>query len=159
MALSLEPTPESTPEPALLDTSPVSPLATERRVRWLTCVIAAGLALAAGMWWRWGVGVGVALGGALAYLNFLWMQASLRSIVAATTSIGGKPSRWQMGKFFLRWIVIGVVIWLSIQVAFVPPVAIVCGLFALPLAVIAEALVQVRYGLDRAGHVTLEHEQ
>lgn len=44
--------------------------------------------------------------------------------------------------------VIGVVVWLSIQVASGLVVAIVCGLFALPLAVVVEALVQVWYGLN-----------
>lgn len=54
--------------------------------------------------------------------------------------------RWP--SFFLRWMVIGVVVWLSIQVASGLVVAIVCGLFALPLAVVVEALVQVWYGLN-----------
>jgi hypothetical protein len=53
-----------------------------------------------------------------------------------------------MAKFFLRWIVIGVFIWLSAQVASGLVVAIVCGLFALPLAVVVEALVQLWYGLN-----------
>ncbi|QUW00771.1 ATP synthase subunit I [Chloracidobacterium sp. MS 40/45] len=134
------------------DPSPLSPEATERRVRRLTLVITCGMAVGAGLVWEAGVGAGVAIGGGLAYLNFVWMRASLQSIVAAATAGDAgpsrRPSRFEMAKFFLRWIVIGAVIWLSIQVASVLVVAIVCGLFALPLAVVVEALVHVWYGLN-----------
>ncbi len=130
----------------------LSPEATERRVRRLTLVITCGMAVGAGLVWDGTVGAGVAIGGGLAYLNFVWMRASLQSIVAAATAgeTGPfrRPSRLEMAKFFLRWMVIGVVIWLSIQVASVLVVAIVCGLFALPLAVVVEALVQVWHGLN-----------
>ncbi len=130
----------------------LSPEATERRVRRLTLVIAGFLVVGAGLGWGAAVGAGVAIGGGLAYLNFVWMRASLQSIVAAATagetSISRRPSRLGMAKFFLRWMVIGVVIWLSMQVASGLVVAIVCGLFALPLAVVVEALVQVWYGLN-----------
>jgi len=134
------------------DLSPLSPEATERRVRLLTPVIACGMAVGAVLIWEVKVGVGVAIGGGLAYLNFIWMRASLQSIVAATAgktdSSRQRPSRFQMAKFFLRWIVIGVFIWLSAQVASGLVVAIVCGLVALPLAVVVEALVQLWYGLN-----------
>jgi hypothetical protein len=130
----------------------LSPEATERRVRHLTLIITCAMAVGAGLVWEAGVGAGVAVGGGLAYLNFVWMRASLQSIVAtAATGAAGparRPSRLQMAKFFLRWMVIGVVVWLSIQVASGLVVAIVCGLFALPLAVVVEALVQVWYGLN-----------
>jgi len=129
----------------------LSPEATERRVRHLTLIITCAMAVGAGLVWEAGVGAGVAVGGGLAYLNFVWMRASLQSIVATAAgdaSPARRPSRLQMAKFFLRWMVIGVVIWLSIQVASGLVVAIVCGLFALPLAVVVEALVQVWYGLN-----------
>ncbi len=134
------------------DPSPLSPEATERRVRRMTLILTCGMAGGAGFVWEAGVGAGVAIGGGLAYLNFVWMRASLRSIVAAATAgedgPSRRPSRFEMARFFLRWMVIGAVIWLSIQVASVLVVAIVCGLFALPLAVVVEALVHVWYGLN-----------
>lgn len=86
------------------DLSPLSPEATERRVRLLTPVIACGMAVGAVLIWEVKVGVGVAIGGGLAYLNFIWMRASLQSIVAATAgktdSSRQRPSRFQMAKFF-----------------------------------------------------------
>ena len=134
------------------DPSPLSPEATERRVRRLTLIITCGMAAGAGLVWEAGVGAGVAIGGGLAYLNFVWMRASLQSILAAAAASSAdhpqRPSRLQMAKFFLRWVVIGAVILLSTQVASALVVAIVCGLFALPLAVVMEALVQVWYGLN-----------
>ncbi|MCS7079745.1 MAG: ATP synthase subunit I [Chloracidobacterium sp.] len=136
----------------------VSPPMIERRIQWVTLAVTAGAALAVGARSGWSVGVGVALGGLLAHLNFLWMRASLRAIVAATTAGGGKPSRFQMAKFFLRWVILGAVIWLAMQVASVAAVAIVCGLFALPLAVVVEACVQLWYGRPRAGRVTSGRE-
>lgn len=132
------------------DPSPLSPEATERRVRRLTLVIACGLAIGSSLIWEVRVGLGVAIGGGLAYLNLVWMRASLQAIVAASVAgqNGGRrrPSRVQMAKFFMRWVVIGTVVWLAVQVASGLVVAIVCGLFALPLAVVGEALVQVWYG-------------
>lgn len=82
----------------------LSPEATERRVRHLTLIITCAMAVGAGLVWEAGVGAGVAVGGGLAYLNFVWMRASLQSIVA-TAAAGDagparRPSRLQMAKFF-----------------------------------------------------------
>ncbi len=115
----------------------------------MTLVIAAGMALAAWAGRDWAAGGGVAAGGALAYLNFMWMRASLRALVATTTAAGGRPARLQMAKFFLRWVAIGAAIWLAAQLASTMAVAIVCGLFALPLAVAVEAFVQAWHGARR----------
>ncbi|MGQ9896376.1 MAG: ATP synthase subunit I [Acidobacteriota bacterium] len=140
------------PERSYPSSSLLSPEATERRVRQLTFVIAGGAAVGASFIWGAEISTGIAVGGGLAYVNFVWMRASLQSIVTAVTAgeveSSRQPSRFQMAKFFLRWVVVGVVIWLSAQVASALAVAIVCGLFALPLAVVVEALVQVWYGLN-----------
>ncbi len=127
--------------------SVVSPPMIERRVRRVTCVVTVGAALVGTAVCGWSVGGGVALGGGLSYLNFLWMRQSLYAMITATTAGGtGRPSHLQMAKFFLRWVVIGALIWFVVQVASDMAVAVVCGLFALPLAVVAEAFVQVWHG-------------
>jgi hypothetical protein len=120
-----------------------SPAATERRL-WRNLLLMSVL-VTVGVFWRWGsdIAVSVSLGCALGILNYRWMHSSLRGIVAA--SGGEPPSRFQLAKFFLRWLVVGGVLFFASRVAQLSVVAVVCGLFVLPLTVVVETFFQVAY--------------
>jgi hypothetical protein len=80
--------------------------------------------------------LGVALGGALALLNYKWLHASLRGIIAVGTD---KTPPGTTMKFVLRWLVIAAVAWFANQTGYFDAVGILAGLFAPAIAVMIEA--------------------
>jgi hypothetical protein len=124
--------------------SPVGPTAVERRLRRSLPAVSAALIALAGVRGGGRLAVAVALGAALAHVNYFWLRASLKNLLA---TVKGRPSRAQMSKFFLRWIVIAGTLVFAAQVADLSAIAIVCGLFALPLAVLVEPFFQIYYAV------------
>jgi hypothetical protein len=80
--------------------------------------------------------LGLILGGGLALLNYKWLHASLRAIVAAG---GQKAPPGTTLKFVVRWLVVACVAWLANKTGYFDPVAILAGLFAPAVAVMMEA--------------------
>jgi hypothetical protein len=131
---------ESAGEP---ETGEASPAATRRRV-WRNLVVLSVAATAlAFVNWGTDVGFSAAIGCALGMLNYRWMHASLSNIIAV--SGGEPPAKLQLAKFFLRWLVIAGVLFFASRVARLSVVAVVCGLFVLPLTVMVETFFQVAY--------------
>lgn len=131
---------ESAGEP---ETGEASPAETRRRV-WRNLVVLSVAATAlAFVNWGSDIGLSAAIGCALGMLNYRWMQSSLGNLIAV--SGGEPPSKLQLAKFFLRWLVIAGVLFLASRVARLSVVAVVCGLFVLPLTVMVETFFQVAY--------------
>ena len=80
--------------------------------------------------------LGIALGGALALLNYKWLHASLRSIMAVGSR---KTPPGTTMKFVTRWLVIAAVAWVANQTGYFEAVGILAGLFAPAIAVMMEA--------------------
>ncbi|HEX8090560.1 MAG TPA: ATP synthase subunit I [Blastocatellia bacterium] len=80
--------------------------------------------------------LGVALGGALALLNYKWLHSSLRGILAAG---GAKAPPGTAMKFVTRWLVIAAVAWAAHRTGYFEAVGILAGLFAPAIAVMVEA--------------------
>jgi hypothetical protein len=123
--------------PAAGPEDPVTdPVNVERRVwRNILLVIAAAVALTA-IFADLRFALGLGLGGALALLNYRWLHSSVRAIL----EIGGEkaPPGASM-KFFFRWLVIGVVVYLLTRTGLFDAVAILAGLFAPAAAIMMEA--------------------
>ncbi len=88
----------------------------------------------------WRTALSVAIGGALALFNYRWLRTSLAAMLDASVE---KPVSAQPFKFILRWFAIGAVVIFATRVAPGAVVGIIIGLFALPLAVFAEAAYQL----------------
>jgi ATP synthase I chain len=80
--------------------------------------------------------LGVALGGALALLNYKWLHSSLRAIL----EVGGEkaPPGTRL-KMVVRWLVIAAIAWAANQTGYFDAVGIVAGLAAPAPAIIIEA--------------------
>jgi hypothetical protein len=80
--------------------------------------------------------VGVALGGALALLNYKWLHSSLRAILA----VGGEkaPPGTRL-KMVVRWLVVAAIAWAAHQTGQFDAVGIVAGLTAPAAAIMIEA--------------------
>jgi len=123
----------------------------ERRIARLTLMIGVptALVLAGTVSLRWGVGVLV--GTLLAWLNFRWLQEALDSLVRfAKGQAGGRRPKvtiWSHLKMFLRYAVIGIVLYTLWAWMRIPVVSMLTGLCALGAATFMESVYEL---FDRA---------
>lgn len=122
------------------DDDPVSllttPEAVERRV-WRNILAVVALAVvAAAVFADLKFMLGLILGGALALLNYKWLNASLRDVLADAAQ---KAPPGTLIKFVGRWLVIAAIAWAANKTGYFDPVAIVAGLLAPAAAVAIES--------------------
>jgi hypothetical protein len=79
---------------------------------------------------------GLALGGALAILNYRWLQSSLRDVLG-TGSVKTPPGT--ILKFVVRWLVVAATGWAANKTGYFEAAGILVGLFAPALAIMIEA--------------------
>ena len=125
--------------------------AAEKRVEYLT--LAAGLAAALFSAWRWtwAHALGVLLGAVLSWLNYRWMKqgvdmmARLGAAQAEAEKI--RVPRRVYVKFFARYALIAIALYVIFTRSLLPAAAVLCGLFAMVAAVILEILYELVRGL------------
>jgi hypothetical protein len=84
---------------------------------------------------------GVLFGGALALVNFLWLDRSLAAVFKAATE-GVKP-RFLAVRYILRYVVIGVVLLGIYLTDALPVVAVIIGLASFAFAVVFDGLISI----------------
>ena len=128
-----------------LDSAPLShkedlpftaPEFVERRVwRNIVAVIILAVAIAA-LAADFRVTLGLALGGALALLNYRWLSSSLRAVLAIGSE---KTPPGTTLKFAFRWLVVAAIGWAANRTGYVDAAGILAGLLAPAVAVMIEA--------------------
>jgi hypothetical protein len=125
---------------------------TEQRISWLTLLIgffaALPVALLRDRLW----GAGLAIGAALAWLNFRWLRRGLDSLVVASTAQAGKekPSVPFLSYFAMlfRYGLIALAVYVIFEYLRVPLVSMVVGLCALGAATIAASVYEILHPAD-----------
>ncbi len=112
------------------------PSEVERRVRRNIVFVIVIAATVSAVLARRSFTLGLALGGALALLNFKWLHASLRAIFEEGDH---RPPPGAAMKFIFRWIIIGAVVYVAASTGYFNPIAIIAGLFAPAFAAMIEA--------------------
>jgi hypothetical protein len=111
-----------------------------RRVEWLTLALGAAGTIFTAWRWGWEQGAGVALGAAMAWLNFRWLKGSVRAFGRmATAQAGAGKVRVPAGaylKFFGRFALLLVVLYVILTRAKFFAIAVLAGLFASAAAVV-----------------------
>ena len=132
-------------------------IAAEHRIEWMT--LAFGLAGAGFVLVRWGwrPAAGVALGAALAWLNFRWLKQGVAALIKLSTAQAGSDhARVPMGvyaKFFGRFALLLVVVYVILSRSWLPVAAVLGGLFA----VVAAVMIELMWELVRARRETETH--
>lgn len=125
--------------------TPLSPaaLAEQRIVRW-TLVLGFLAAVPVALWYSWRAGAGVLIGAVLAWINARWLQQALDALTMLSTAQASAPkpriSGWLYVKFFGRYVLMGVMIYIMISYFAVPVVSLLGGLLAIGAATMAEFL-------------------
>lgn len=121
----------------------------ERRIAWLTLVIGALAAAIAAVALSPRAGVGVAAGALLAWINFRWLQQALDAVVKLSTAQADAPkpqiSKWVWIRLFLRYVLIGGVVYVMMSRFNVPVLSILGGLLALGAATMAESIYEILF--------------
>lgn len=125
---------------------------TERRISGLTLLIGivVGLLVALLRDPLWGAGL--AIGAALAWLNFRWLKQGLNALVAASTAQAGKekpvvPISSYFGMVF-RYGLIAFAVYVIFEFLKVPLLSMVVGLCALGAATIAASVYEILRPVD-----------
>jgi hypothetical protein len=131
--------------------SPPSAL-TERRISWLTLLIGfmAGLLVALLLDRLWGAGL--AIGAALAWLNFRWLKRGLDALVLASTAQAGreKPAVPLLSYFGIvfRYMLIALAVYVIFNYLRIPLVSMIVGLCALGAATIVASVYEILHPVD-----------
>ena len=86
-------------------------------------------------------GLGILVGATLAFANYYWLKRSLKTIFAIAAD-GQKP-RMLAGSYFLRYIVLGIIIAVIYASDILPIVPVVIGMAGFGFAVVIEGLIRL----------------
>lgn len=121
-----------------------------RRIAWLTLALGFAAALIWFLARSHRQGLGIAIGTALAWLNYRWLDQGLGAFVTvAQAQKGSEQARVPAGiywKFAGRYVLIGLAIYVTVHYFTVPLVAVIFGLLALGAGVFAESLYEIFSG-------------
>ena|SRR5687767_13476836 len=127
-------------EPSGSETGYIRPLSHERVLRIMAVIGIAG-AIAGFAFGSLGFGLGILIGTVLAFVNYYWLTSSLRKIFAAAAS--GDPPRMLAVRYFLRYVVLAIVVAAIYVTGLVSIVALILGLGAFGFAVVIEGLIRI----------------
>jgi ATP synthase I chain len=98
------------------------------------------------------VGLGIAVGTLLAWLNFRWLDQTLAALVTIATAQAGSPQSrvpatiyW---KFAGRYVLMGLAIYVTVHYFAVPILSVILGLLALGAGAIVASLYEVYLGSE-----------
>jgi hypothetical protein len=122
----------------------------EQRIEWLTLSLGGAGAVFAAVRWGWRPAAGVAVGTVLTWLNFRWLKQGVNALVELSTAQAGADHPRVPGtvylKFFGRYALLLLVVYVILLRSLVPLPAILGGLFAVVAAVMIEVLFELVRG-------------
>ncbi len=125
---------------------------TERRISRLTLLIGLVTALLVALLRDRLWGAGLAIGAALAWLNFRWLHRGLDALVVASTAQAGKekPAVPLLSYFSMlfRYGLIALAVYVIFEYLRVPLVSMIVGLCALGAATIAASVYEILHPVD-----------
>jgi hypothetical protein len=125
-------------------------VAAEHRIEWMTLAFGLAGAVFVLLRWGWRPGAGVALGTALAWLNFRWLKQGVTALVTLSTAqAGSEHARVPLGvyaKFFGRFALLLVVVYVILSHSWLPVAAVFGGLFSVVAAVMIELISELVRG-------------
>lgn len=125
---------------------------TERRISWLTLLFGFAAALIAAALRRNPWATGLAIGTALAWLNFRWLKRAVDALVVASTSQEGRekpkvPVRTYLAALF-RYGLLGLAVYAIFAYLHVPLGSMILGFCALAVAAIAASVWEILSPVD-----------
>jgi hypothetical protein len=130
-------------EPVVYDEGVTQP-PSHRRILVLMAVIGLIGGVAGSIFISVRFGFGVLFGTALAFVNYFWLKRSLKKIFASAD--GKKPSLLAAG-YFLRYLILGLIVAIIYFSGALPIVALILGMAGFGFAVVLEGLIKIYSGI------------
>jgi hypothetical protein len=132
-------------------------VAAEHRIEWMTLAFGLGGATFVFVHWGWRPGAGVAIGAAMAWLNYRWLKQGVTALVKISTAqANAEHARVPLSvyaKFFGRFALLLVVVYVILSRSLLPVAAVLGGLFA----VVAAVMIELMWELVRGKRGTETH--
>ena len=116
-----------------------------RRILVLMAAVGVAGSIAGALFVSGQFGIGGLLGSALAFVNYLWLKRSLKTIFDAAAE-GQKPRMLAAG-YFARYAVLGLIVAAVYIGNIVPIVALILGLAGFGFAVVLEGFIRIFSGI------------
>jgi hypothetical protein len=114
---------------------------THERILWIMAFLGIAGGIAGFAFESLTFGLGILIGTALAFANYYWLKSSLRKIFDAART--GERPRMLAGKYFLRYIVLGLIVAVIYIAGIVPIIALILGLAGFGFAVVIEGIIRM----------------
>ncbi len=138
--------------PGVGTTSPKAEHDIDRRVFRTMALAVAVAVLASVAFGDWRVTSGLLLGGLLSLLNHYWLRTSIAAAFNRAFR-GGRP-RLTMAQYVLRYLVVGITVFVFYKLNVISLVATVAGLCSFVVALFAEALREIYFAIIHREEIT-----
>ncbi len=119
------------------------------RTRKIMLVLGIAALITAIAFFGWKIGVGFALGAAIAYLNFHWLTKIVAGISEAAAGSGTATGRRVVHRFVLRFVLMAVIAFVILVVSRESLYGLFAGLFLPAAAILCEAVYEAYAALVR----------
>ena len=123
------------------ETEPATPIS-NRRILWVMAIVNVLGSLACFIFVSRLFGLGVFIGGILAFINYYWLKHSLKKMFIETEEGEHKP-RYTAVRYILRYFTLGAILLLIFLTHTVPIESVILGLASLAFAIIVEAFIRI----------------
>jgi hypothetical protein len=89
----------------------------------------------------WQFGLGVLIGGILAFVNYYWLKFSLKKIFEQ--AIDGRKTRFLGLRYLFRYLILGTFLIIIFLTKSIPVVAVIAGLASFAVAVVIEGFIRI----------------
>jgi hypothetical protein len=113
------------------------------RIVVIMAILLVAAVIASLVYFSWRETAGLAIGGALSFLNFYWLKASLGKMLSVAASGTAEPMSFWLLKYNLRFTSLVLVILAVYMLGTVSLIALFCGLLSLAAAITAEGFIQL----------------
>ena len=124
--------------------------AAERRIEWLTLGLGLAATLFAAVRWGWAWGGGVLCGAVFTWINFRWLKQGVDALVRVSAAQHGaehpRVPRKVYVKFFGRFALLLLAVYVILSRSWLPSAAVMAGLFVVVGAVLAELIFELVRG-------------
>jgi len=123
------------------ESAETAPPPTHERILWIMAILGVAGGIAGYAFASFAFGLGVVIGTGLAFANYYWLKSSLRKIFDAAST--GERPRMLAGKYFLRYIILGMIVAVIYITGLLPIVAVILGLAGFGFAVVIEGMIRM----------------
>lgn len=131
---------EETDSNAALQEQP--PPISNRRILWAMAFVVIFGSLASLIFVSKVFGLGVFIGGILAFINYFWLKSSLKKMFVETVEGEHRP-RYSAAGYISRYLTLGAVLTLVFLTEIVPIASIILGLGSFAFAILIEAFIRI----------------